>query len=84
MTKSKKSTNRFGVRYGRTVKNEFEKVEREQRKLHKCPYCNKISVKRIALGIWQCKKCNAKFTGKAYTISQTWKAKEEEVEESDG
>jgi len=61
---------RFGARYGRTVKKNFIKIEIEQRKLHKCPYCNKESVKRLALGIWFCRKCKAKFSGKAYTIAE--------------
>ena len=64
------SVKRFGARYGRKLKLKFSKVETEQRKLHKCPYCNKIAVKRIALGIWNCRKCNAKFTGKAYSVSK--------------
>ena len=63
------SVKRFGPRYGTTVKIRLAKVEHEQKKLHKCPYCNAKKVKRVALGIWQCKKCKAKFTGKAYTIS---------------
>ena len=64
------SVKRFGARYGRKLKLKFSKIETEQRKLHKCPYCNKTAVKRIAVGIWSCKKCNAKFTGKAYSISK--------------
>jgi len=68
MAKSHKSTKRFGARYGRTVKHNFAKIETEQRKLHKCPYCSKESVKRVAVGIWFCKKCSSKFTGKAYTV----------------
>ncbi|MBN2422645.1 50S ribosomal protein L37ae [Candidatus Woesearchaeota archaeon] len=59
---------RFGPRYGRTTKLRFAEIEQEQRKLHKCPYCHNMKVKRISVGIWKCKKCNAKFTGKAYTI----------------
>ncbi|MEK6827838.1 MAG: 50S ribosomal protein L37ae [Nanoarchaeota archaeon] len=64
------SVKRFGARYGRKLKVKFSKIEIEQRKLHKCPYCNKTAVKRMAVGIWNCKKCNAKFTGKAYSISK--------------
>ena len=63
------SVKRFGARYGRKTKLKFSKVETEQRKLHKCPYCSKVAVKRLALGIWQCRKCNAKFAGKAYSVS---------------
>ena len=64
------SIKRFGSRYGRTVKLKLAKVEKEQRKKHKCPYCNSMQVKRVSAGIWFCKKCNAKFTGKAYTLSK--------------
>ncbi|MEM2138924.1 MAG: 50S ribosomal protein L37ae, partial [Candidatus Woesearchaeota archaeon] len=34
----------------------------------KCPYCKKQGVKRKASGIWECKKCNSVFTGKAYSL----------------
>jgi large subunit ribosomal protein L37Ae len=68
MAQKIKAMKRFGARYGRTVKTNFGKIETEQRKLHKCPYCNKTSVKRLAVGIWNCRKCDAKFTGRAYTL----------------
>ena len=76
---------RFGPRYGRTVKEKLAKIERELRKKHKCPYCNHTAVKRVAVGIWFCRKCNQKFTGKAYSpikrIIVKEKAKEEVIEE---
>ena len=72
------SVKRFGARYGRKLKLKFSTIEAEQRKLHKCPYCSKIAVKRVAVGIWKCKKCNAKFTGKAYSISKKITSKEAE------
>jgi large subunit ribosomal protein L37Ae len=65
------SVKRFGVRYGRTVKHNLSKIEEELRKKHKCPYCHNLAVKRLALGIWYCKKCDSKFTGKAYSISKS-------------
>ena len=77
------SVKRFGARYGRKTKLKFSKVETEQRKLHKCPYCSRIAVKRVALGIWHCRKCHAKFAGKAYSVSRkiiTKEAKEMEPE----
>ena len=72
------SVKRFGARYGRKTKLKFSKAETEQRKLHRCPYCSKIAVKRIALGIWQCRKCDVKFAGKAYTITRKIVTKEAE------
>ena len=62
------SIKRFGPRYGRRVKAKFQHIETQQRAKYKCPYCNKLSVKRQAVGIWHCNKCEVKFAGKAYTV----------------
>lgn len=64
------SVKRFGARYGRKIKERFGKIEKEQRKRQKCPYCSALKVKRVAMGIWKCGRCNAKFTGKAYSVSK--------------
>ena len=64
------SVRRLGSRYGRTVRFKLGKVEAEQRKKHKCPYCNYATVKRKTIGIWHCKKCNSDFTNKAYTVGK--------------
>ena len=77
------STKRFGARYGRKVKHRFGVIEAEQRKRHKCPYCNATSVKRVAVGIWNCRKCGAKFTGKAYSIKKKIRFKEEPLPEEE-
>ena len=65
------SVRRFGVRYGRTTKFKRAKIEALYygRKL-KCPYCMKDAVKRIFAGVWECRRCSAKFTAKAYTIEE--------------
>ena len=59
------------------LKHIFGKIEKEQRRRHKCPYCNATKVRRIAVGIWHCRKCDAKFTGKAYSIEKPIFAEEE-------
>lgn len=76
------SAKRFGVRYGSKPKHEFAKIEKEQRKKHKCPYCSAMKVKRVSVGIWQCRRCNAKFTGRAYSVSKaiTFEKEPEAVE----
>ena len=61
------SIKRFGARYGRKPKIKYASIENEQRKLHKCPYCNYVKVKRVLMGVWRCSKCNSKFTGGAYS-----------------
>jgi len=61
------STRRFGARYGRGVKLRFGKVEAQQRAAYLCPFCRAMKVRRIAVGIWKCRKCERKFAGRAYT-----------------
>jgi large subunit ribosomal protein L37Ae len=65
------SAKRYGTRYGRANREKAGSIEKEQRRFHACPFCNHVKVKRVALGIWQCRKCNAKFAGRAYTITKT-------------
>jgi large subunit ribosomal protein L37Ae len=79
-TKKLGSVKRFGARYGRKVKLKLAKIEAVQRGKHRCPYCHAINVKRLSAGIWNCRKCGAKFTGKAYSIKKTIIAEEEPVE----
>lgn len=60
------SAGRFGSRYGKKVRSIVSEVERVQKQRHMCPSCNMPYVKRVASGIWECKKCGVKFAGQAY------------------
>ncbi|MBS3168296.1 50S ribosomal protein L37ae [Candidatus Woesearchaeota archaeon] len=64
------STRRFGPRYGRTIKQKVEAIESKQKKKYECPSCNRINVKRLAKGIWECRKCSHKFAGKAFYLGE--------------
>ena len=67
----KGTTRRFGARYGIKIRDKLEKVEALQKAKHKCPICCKIgSIRRLAAGIFTCKRCKNKFTGKAYYLSK--------------
>ncbi len=65
-TKKVGSAGKFGVRYGMRLRRKWLEVDRKQRLKHECPVCHKHGVKRVASGIWHCRKCNTKFTGGAY------------------
>ncbi|MBU0472473.1 MAG: 50S ribosomal protein L37ae [Nanoarchaeota archaeon] len=75
------SVKRFGSRYGKKTRDRFGAIEVEQRKKHKCPYCNYERVRREAIGIWKCEKCETKFTSKAYTVAKPTAIKLEVNEE---
>lgn len=76
-----KSAKRFGPRYGKRLKLRVAKIEEESRKIHKCPYCNYKAVKRVGVGIWFCRKCKAKFTGKAYSVEKKISFEEKLIKE---
>jgi large subunit ribosomal protein L37Ae len=65
-TKKVGSSGRFGARYGRKIRSKIVQIEKIQKKKQKCPYCSRLTVKRLAVGIFTCTKCKEKFTGKAY------------------
>ena len=60
------TSGRFGPRYGKTIRQRVIDVEKKQKGWHNCPYCKKPRVKRVSVGIWECKSCRNKFTGRAY------------------
>jgi len=69
-TKKIKASGRFGSGYGTRVRKRINKIEGVQRKKQICPYCSKPGVKRVAAGIWHCKKCGKRFAGPAYTLEK--------------
>ncbi|MHA1130233.1 MAG: 50S ribosomal protein L37ae [Candidatus Helarchaeota archaeon] len=91
-TKKVGITGRFGARYGSTVRKRIKRIEERMKQLHKCPQCQTRAVRRVSVGVWQCRKCDYKFTGGAYipetsegkkvgrTIKQA-RMREEQVEE---
>ncbi len=65
-----RSAGRFGVRYGTKNRKLVADIEEKMHLKYPCSKCGAKRVKRIATGIWSCKKCGATFTGGSY-IPQT-------------
>ena len=78
----KLSTKRFGARYGARLKKKLAEIESQQKAVYPCPYCNYVKVKRVSMGIWKCKKCEAKFSSKAYSVGKMGSKLEKEQEEA--
>jgi large subunit ribosomal protein L37Ae len=60
-------TRGFGARYGATVRKRYIAAVSGLKKAHGCPQCGSTSVRRQSVGVWKCGKCDAVFTGGAYT-----------------
>jgi large subunit ribosomal protein L37Ae len=69
-TKKVGSVGRYQARYGVRARTVTRNIEIIQKRKQECPTCGHKKVKRISTGIWQCRKCGAKYTGGAY-IPQT-------------
>jgi large subunit ribosomal protein L37Ae len=76
-----KTVTRYGTRYGRTIRERIFDVEAGYRGKHKCPYCSYTNVTRKAAGIWQCSKCTAKFTSRAFELTKPTPVKSVQVQE---
>lgn len=57
----------LGSRYGANVRKRYTDIVSEVKKKHKCPKCEFLKVKRISVGVWECRKCGYTFTGGAYS-----------------
>lgn len=59
---------RYGSRYGVGIRKRLLKVFGRQNALSPCPSCGFLRVKRVAAGLFECRKCGAEFTGGAYEV----------------
>ncbi len=59
---------RFGARYGTSLRKKVQEVEEKLKTQKQCPDCKKMTMRRLAAGIWQCNKCGIKFAGNAYEM----------------
>ncbi|KAI5788335.1 ribosomal protein L37ae [Geopyxis carbonaria] len=72
MTKRTKKvgvTGKYGVRYGASLRKQVKKMEITQHARYTCTFCGKNSVKRKAVGIWNCRSCDKTVAGGAWTVS---------------
>ncbi|KXT10536.1 hypothetical protein AC579_6101 [Pseudocercospora musae] len=72
MTKRTKKvgiTGKYGTRYGASLRKQVKKIEISQHAKYTCTFCGKVTVKRQATGIWNCRACGKTVAGGAYTVS---------------
>ncbi|CAE7027441.1 hypothetical protein CFE70_003915 [Pyrenophora teres f. teres 0-1] len=64
-------TGKYGTRYGASLRKGIKHIEISQHARYTCSFCGKISVRRNAVGIFECKGkgCHKTMAGGAYTLS---------------
>eukprot|EP01067_Filipodium_phascolosomae_P009088 Filipodium_phascolosomae@DN8011_c0_g1_i1.p1 len=60
---------KYGTRYGASLRKQAKKFEISKRVAYSCTFCGRDRVKRIAVGIWKCKKCQRVYSGGAWQMS---------------
>jgi len=71
-TKKVGASGKFGARYGKKLRENYDKIYRNSKKKYDCPVCaREKSVKRIAFGIWECKRCKTKFASGAFEFVES-------------
>ncbi|KAJ9058188.1 60S ribosomal protein L43 [Entomophthora muscae] len=62
---------KYGTRYGASLRKIVKKMEITQHAKYTCTFCGKDTVKRRAVGIWECRACKKVLAGGAWTVSTT-------------
>jgi large subunit ribosomal protein L37Ae len=65
-TKKVGSTGRFGARYGAKLRRRVLDIDNKRKEPTRCPACATRALKRKAVGLWKCNKCDLLFAGGAY------------------
>merc|ERR1711924_2039 len=59
---------KYGTRYGSSLRKQVKKMEISQHAKYTCMFCGKLSVKRSAVVIWNCRTCGKIYAGGAYSL----------------
>ncbi|KAJ8908749.1 hypothetical protein NDN08_005454 [Rhodosorus marinus] len=62
---------KYGTRFGASLRKQIKKMEVTQHAKYTCGFCGKDSVKRKAVGIWDCsaKNCGKIVAGGAWSVN---------------
>ncbi|KAK1754781.1 ribosomal protein L37ae [Echria macrotheca] len=59
---------RYGNRYGASLRKQMKRLDTTQHAKYLCTFCGKNTVKRVASGIWECRRCHKTIAGGAYVF----------------
>lgn len=58
----------LGVKYGRTLRTRYSRVQLLLKSKRRCPSCGSLRLRRKAVGLWHCSKCGHEVAGGAYDL----------------
>ncbi len=67
-TKKVGATGWMGPRYGIRIRRRVLEIDRARAKPSACPRCSTSTLQRVASGIFECRRCGARFSSSAYVF----------------
>ncbi len=67
-TKKVGSTGWMGPRYGIKIRRRVQDIDRTMRADYACPKCSTLTVRRVASGLFECRRCERTFASDAYAF----------------
>jgi len=68
-TKKVGPTGWMGPRYGIRIRRRVVEIDRVRRSPSTCPRCATVTMRRVASGIFECRRCGTRFASNAYAFS---------------
>jgi large subunit ribosomal protein L37Ae len=68
-TKKVGNTGWMGPRYGIRIRRRVLSLDRSREAAAACPKCATVTVRRIASGVYECRRCGTQFASGAYLFS---------------
>ena len=60
---------KFGTRYGAALKKMAKKLCESTAATYVCPFCGKDAIRRVAVSVWRCRRCEKILAGGAWQLS---------------
>ncbi len=68
-TKKVGSTGWMGPRYGIRIRRRVLEIDRARKAPAACPRCATVTVRRVASGVFVCRRCGTRFASNAYVFA---------------
>jgi large subunit ribosomal protein L37Ae len=67
-TKKVGSTGWMGPRYGIRIRRRVLEIDRARGPAAPCPRCSTVTLRRVASGVFECRRCGTRFASNAYVF----------------